>query len=129
MNRSGESVGKAASYYKVSPEDILIIHDELDLPFGTMAFKRGGGTAGHNGLKSIAGFLGTGDFLRLRLGIGRPTVGEVADFVLSSFSTEEEGPLEKFLLESGRAVETFLKDGLESAMTAYNKKSIIEECP
>jgi peptidyl-tRNA hydrolase, PTH1 family len=85
MNRSGQSVGKVARYYKVSPENILIVHDELDFGTGTVKLKKDGGHAGHNGLRDIIAHLGTKDFYRLRIGIGRPPAGmAVADYVLST---------------------------------------------
>lgn len=94
MNRSGDAVSPMAQYYKITPEEVLVVHDELDLPPGCMRFKKGGGNAGHNGLKDITAKLGTPDFWRLRLGTGHPrTLGMaqgVADFVLSSPSKEHE---------------------------------------
>jgi len=85
MNRSGVSVGKVARYYKLLPEEILVVHDELDFSPGVVRLKRNGGHAGHNGLRDIIAHLGSSDFYRLRIGIGRPSVNAVvADFVLSS---------------------------------------------
>ncbi len=91
MNESGRAVARVSQYFKVPPEDIMVLHDELDLPLGRMKFKRGGGTAGHNGLKSIAQHLGTKDFLRLRLGVGKPQYPGQApsDHVLSPFTPAE----------------------------------------
>lgn len=99
MNCSGESVSAVANYYKIKPEEILVVHDEMDLLPGCMRIKQGGGNAGHNGLKSISQQLGTPNFWRLRLGIGHPrTLGlaqQVADFVLSSPSAEHRAAIEK----------------------------------
>jgi len=90
MNRSGQSVGKVARYYKLLPEEILVVHDELDFNPGAVKLKKDGGHAGHNGLRSIIEHLGSKEFYRLRIGIGRPAVGKVvADFVLSSPSKRE----------------------------------------
>ncbi len=84
MNKSGGAVGKVARYYKILPEEILVVHDELDLEEGVVRIKKGGGHAGHNGLRDIIAHLGSKDFYRLRIGIGRPSVaGDVADYVLA----------------------------------------------
>ncbi len=90
MNRSGQSVGKAARYYKLQPEEILVVHDELDFNPGIVKLKKDGGHAGHNGLRDIIAHLNSNQFYRLRIGIGRPAVGKVvADFVLSNPSKNE----------------------------------------
>ena len=89
MNKSGEAVRRISDYYRVSAHAILVIHDELDLPLGRMRMKQGGGNAGHNGLKSIQQHLGTPDFHRLRLGIGKSPYGDNASYVLSRFSGQE----------------------------------------
>lgn len=90
MNLSGESVAPVKNFFKIEIQDILVIHDEIDLPYGCISFKKGGGLAGHNGLKSIASSLGTNSFNRLRMGVGRPAKGSVSNYVLSSFDKEEE---------------------------------------
>lgn len=92
MNLSGESVRALCDYYKLPPSNVLVIHDDVDLPLGIVRIKRGGGDAGHNGLKSITSCLGTNDYYRLRVGVGRPKVSsyEMKDWVLSRFSKEEE---------------------------------------
>jgi len=97
MNLSGESLRAAADFFNIEPEEILILHDDLELPFGQIEPKLGGGLGGHNGLKSIKQHLGTPDFRRLRLGIGRPRHGSVSNHVLSRFSKEEEMVLETIL--------------------------------
>ena len=90
MNRSGQSVGKIARYYKILPEEILVVHDELDFNPGVVKLKKDGGHAGHNGLRDIIAHLGSNEFYRLRIGIGRPAAGKVvADFVLSTPSKQE----------------------------------------
>ncbi|HBG66906.1 MAG TPA: peptidyl-tRNA hydrolase [Treponema sp.] len=90
MNLSGDAVGDAARFFKIPPQDILIVHDEIELPLGTVSLKWGGGLGGHNGLRSVKAVLGTADFWRLRFGTGKPAHGSVADFVLGSYSAEEE---------------------------------------
>lgn len=121
MNESGLAVGKAAAYYKVEPGNIVVVHDELDLDFGQLRLKRGGGDNGHNGLKSIRNSLGTGDFYRVRFGIGRPPGRQdPAAFVLSGFPS---ALTEDLAVEVGRAadaVECLLADGLEAAQNRYN---------
>ncbi len=92
MNKSGEAVQRILAYYRLLPQQTLVMHDELDLPLGRIRFKQGGGNAGHNGLKSLQQHLGTPDFYRLRLGIGRPTYPDTASYVLSRF-TSAEAPL------------------------------------
>ena len=126
MNLSGESVQPCADFFKIPVENILVVHDELDLPFGTMAFKKGGGLAGHNGLKSISQRLGSRDFLRLRLGIGRPDHGNVASYVLSSFSSDEKIVLDDFLSGGGEAIDCFMNEGFQKAAKAFSKKSYAE---
>jgi PTH1 family peptidyl-tRNA hydrolase len=125
MNESGRSVQPALAFFKAELDELLVVHDELDLPFGTLRLKHGGGHAGHNGLRSIVGALGTGDFGRLRVGIGRPPPGfrgEVADFVLSRFDAIEAAQLPDLLQ---RAVETVLEvasRGFRAAMNARNTR-------
>ncbi len=125
MNLSGESVRPCMDFFKVDIQDILIIHDELDLPFGTAMFKQGGGLAGHNGLKSIAQLLGTQDFKRLRLGIGRPQHGDVSSYVLGKFSGDEGIALGQYLQGGEQALNIFIQDGFTKAAEQYNKKSFI----
>ena len=93
MNKSGISKAAAASFFKIDAADILVVHDELELPFGTVGVRAGGGLGGHNGLRSIAERLGTKDFSRLRIGIGRPKGGSVSGYVLSQFNSDEKAVL------------------------------------
>lgn len=125
MNLSGESLSPCMKFYKVSVDDILVIHDELDLPFGTIAFKNGGGLAGHNGLKSINQHLGTQAFKRLRMGIGRPVHGNVSSYVLSNFDGEEEKWFDNYMEECGKALDLFLEKGFDKAATSFSKKALI----
>ncbi|MES2503466.1 MAG: aminoacyl-tRNA hydrolase [Myxococcota bacterium] len=105
MNKSGDSVLAAASFHKIKPEDILVIHDELDLSFGTVRQKKGGGHAGHNGLRDITRVLGA-EFSRIRIGISRPEhKGQVADYVLSNFSKEEEASLPDLIAQAIKLIQ------------------------
>lgn len=124
MNLSGESVQPMAAFFKVEPSQILVIHDELDIPYGQVHFKMGGGLAGHNGLKSIAACLGTDQFARMRVGIGRPIHGDVANWVLSPFSKEEQVHLPLLLEKLHDPMTTAMVDGLQK-VGIYNKKNLI----
>lgn len=125
MNLSGESVQPAAAFFKLKPAEVLILHDELDLPLGRIQLKCGGGSGGHNGLKSVTSRLGTPDYLRLRLGIGRPPQdfgGNPADFVLQAF-TPSEGPLvDDLVIRAAEAVELLVKCGTSAAMNEINRR-------
>jgi peptidyl-tRNA hydrolase, PTH1 family len=121
MNVSGRSIGAAGKFFKVDPADVLVVHDDVDLEPGRLQAKFGGGLAGHNGLRSIAQALGTNDFLRLRIGVGRPGRGDrrsVADYVLGGF--EPEVDVDALIGRSADAVETMARDGLEEAQRRYN---------
>ncbi len=123
MNDSGRSVRAAASFFKVDPEAILVVHDEGDFDLGRLQARAGGGLAGHNGLRSIAQHLGTPDFLRLRVGVGRPERGDhrsLADFVLSDFVPADDA--EGLVGRAADAVETLDAEGLESAQRRFNEK-------
>ncbi|MCA9581634.1 MAG: aminoacyl-tRNA hydrolase [Myxococcales bacterium] len=123
MNRSGEAVQPAAAFFKVEPRHVLVIHDELDIPAGDLRIKVGGGIAGHNGLRSIVASLGTPDFVRLRVGIGRPPVGDVHHWVLGDFSAEERIDLVDRLDRAADAVEACLTLGPTQAMQRIHTKS------
>jgi PTH1 family peptidyl-tRNA hydrolase len=125
MNLSGESVFALTSFFKIPIENILVVHDELDLPFGTIAFKKGGGLAGHNGLKSITENLGTQEFKRLRVGIGRPIHGDVSNWVLSGYTGEDKDFFNPFLKGTAKAIEEYINVGFDKAATIYSKKKII----
>lgn len=121
MNETGGPVKQLATFYKVPPERIVVVHDELDIPFDTMRVKLGGGDNGHNGLRSLRGSLGTGGFYRVRVGIGRPPGRqEVADFVLSDFSSAERKVLPLQVTTAADAVESLLTDGLERTQARFN---------
>lgn len=122
MNLSGRTVQEAAKFYQIPPERVVVVHDELDLPFGQLKLKRGGGHAGHNGLRSICELLGTSDFLRVRVGIGRPPGKQpVVDYVLNPFSVTEKKVLEPLVSEAALAIEKILSDGISAAMNRYNQ--------
>jgi PTH1 family peptidyl-tRNA hydrolase len=125
MNLSGESVLALVTFFKIDIKNIIVIHDELDLPFGTLAFKNGGGLAGHNGLKSISACLGTQDFKRVRLGIGRPVHGDVSNWVLSGYTGEDKDFFIPFLKGAAIALEEFIKFGFDKTATTYSKKKIV----
>jgi PTH1 family peptidyl-tRNA hydrolase len=121
MNESGRSLGAAARFFKVEPADLLVVHDDVDLEPARLQARLGGGLAGHNGLRSIAEALGSQDFLRLRIGVGRPGRGDrrsVADYVLSPFEADED--VEALVARSADAVETLAHEGLEQAQSRYN---------
>lgn len=121
MNESGLAVAKAAAYYKVEAGSVVVVHDELDLDFGQLRLKRGGGDNGHNGLKSIRNSLGTGDFYRVRFGIGRPPGRQdPAAFVLSGFPATLAEDLAVEVGRAADAVECLLVDGLEAAQNRFN---------
>jgi PTH1 family peptidyl-tRNA hydrolase len=121
MNESGRSVGAAAHFFKLEPDAILVVHDEIDLEPGRLQVRRGGGLAGHNGLRSIAAQLKTPDFLRLRIGVGRPGRGDPrrpADYVLSNFTAEEDAAT--LVARAADAVEKLDAEGLERAQAQLN---------
>ena len=122
MNESGGAVSTLAKFYKVPPERIIAVHDELDIPFGALRIKLGGGDNGHNGLRSMRSSLGTGDFYRVRVGIGRPPGRQdPADFVLSNYSATERKELEINVVEAADAVESLVADGLEKTQQRFNR--------
>jgi PTH1 family peptidyl-tRNA hydrolase len=127
MNLSGRSLAEAARFYKIAVEDILVIHDELDLPFGRLQLKAGGGTGGHNGLKSSVQSLGADSFIRLRFGIGKPegpnAKERVAGYVLSNFDDGERRQLEEFIGKAADMAETWAREGLATAMNRFNRKA------
>jgi peptidyl-tRNA hydrolase, PTH1 family len=123
MNLSGDSVQPAAAFLKIPVEGIIVVHDELDVPFGAVRIKKGGGHAGHNGLRSLIERLGTPEFVRVRLGVGRPPPdfkGDVADYVLSGFQGVEAEGLPALIAQGEKAVLGILKLGAQEAMNRFN---------
>jgi len=124
MNDSGRSVQAAMRFFKLEPDAVLVVHDEIDLPPARLQARLGGGTAGHNGLRSVASHLGTTDFLRLRVGVGRPARGDrrkPADYVLSDFEPHEDA--ERLVAAAADAVELLDAEGLEAAQRAVNVRN------
>jgi len=127
MNKTGEPVRKAMDFYSLKPEEILVVHDELELPFGTVQVRKGGGLGGHNGLRSLNQQLGTPDFYRLRFGISRPSRGDVSAWVLARFSAEELPLMDILTQRSLQIIEHILLNGSPDLM---NKKlNILEGSP
>jgi peptidyl-tRNA hydrolase, PTH1 family len=126
MNLSGDSVQPASAFLKISAANVIVVHDELDLPFSEVRLKVGGGHAGHNGLRSILQRLGTPDFVRVRVGVGRPPPafqGDVADYVLQDFSSSERAELPGIVDRACAAIEKILAEGTAGAMNAVNTKT------
>ncbi len=132
MNLSGETVTGAMTFFKVPPERVLVAHDELDLPFGELRLKKGGGTAGHNGLKSIVAHVGP-EFLRMRIGISRPgpAAGDdaVSGYVLSPFSRGEASDLEPVFDRGKAAAEAVIEHGIDKAMALLHTKTPPRNAP
>ncbi|HEV7134524.1 MAG TPA: aminoacyl-tRNA hydrolase [Gaiellaceae bacterium] len=123
MNESGRSVGAAARFFKVDPDAVLVVHDEGDLERGRLQLRLGGGLGGHNGLKSIAAHLKTQEFLRLRVGVGRPERGDprpLADYVLADFEPHDDA--ESIVWNAAQAVERLEAEGIERAQATVNKR-------
>jgi peptidyl-tRNA hydrolase, PTH1 family len=121
MNDSGKAVGAAAAFYKLEPADVLVVHDEGDFDLGRIQVRLGGGLAGHNGLRSIAKTLGTQDFLRTRVGVGRPERGDprpLADYVLANFDPADDA--DSLVARAADAVETLVTSGLDEAQRLFN---------
>lgn len=124
MNLAGGPVAALASFFKVAPADLIIVHDELDIPFGVLRLKRGGGEGGHNGLRDVTKAVGTRDYVRVRVGIGRPPGRmDPADFVLRDFSRQERNELPVLLDEAADAVELTVVRGLEGAQLEVHTRS------
>ena len=122
MNLSGEAVGEAAKFYKIAPDRVLVISDDVDLPLGKLRIRTGGSAGGHNGLKSIIQHLGSDQFPRLKVGVGeKPHPGyDMADWVLSMFQGEDRKVMDEAVKRAADAVECFLRDGPQKAMNRYN---------
>src|SRR6266702_857734 len=123
MNLSGRGVAALRSFYKIPPEQLVVVHDELDIPFGAIRLKLGGGDNGHNGLRSVTAALGTRDYHRVRFGIGRPPGRmDPAAFVLRDFSAAERKDLPFFIDRAADATEALIKEGLDAAQNTYHEE-------
>lgn len=128
MNRSGVSVASACQSLGVEPDDLVVVHDEIDLDFGCLRIKVGGGHGGHNGLRSIAGALGETDYSRLRMGVGRPPAGgDVARYVLTGFNAAERVQLKEYIETAADALEALLQKGAQDAMNLYNNRHVLTQ--
>ena len=123
MNRSGEAVKKATDFFQLGVEDLVVVHDDLDLPFGRLRFKRRGGDGGHQGVRSIIESLGENKFLRLKVGVGRPPEGmDPAEYVLEAFDKMEQSRLDQVLSQGAESLRVMLLEGLERAMNQFQKR-------
>jgi len=123
MNVSGQAVARVAKFWKIAPASIVVVHDDLDLPFGRLKLGAGGGHGGNNGVRSVIADLGTADFLRVRFGIGRPAPGgDAANYVLTDFSRAEQKELPDLRSSAADAVEEILASGLDASMNRFNTK-------
>lgn len=126
MNRSGASVAPAYQSLGVEPGDLVVAHDEIDLDFGSLRVKIGGGHGGHNGLRSIAGSLGETEYNRLRLGVGRPPAGgDVSRYVLSCFNAAERAQLHEYVEKAADALEALVQKGPQEAMNLFNNRDLL----
>lgn len=124
MNNSGETVRDIANFFKLNPKEIIVIVDDIDIEFASVRVRQKGSAGSHNGLKSIIYLLGSDDFPRIKIGIGKKHESQnLADFVLSRFSKDERKIIEESLVYSAEAVETIIKDGIEASMNKFNNKS------
>ena len=128
MNLSGESIVQAASFYKIKPEEILVVHDELELPFGTVSLKWSGGLGGHNGLRSVKSVFGTQDFWRLRFGLTKPAGKDIADYVLSPFSEDEQISLSQiFPIVAALFCKAIFSKDMTVFLPEWSKKKLLSE--
>jgi len=126
MNRSGPQVQKIAGYFRILCEDMLVVHDDIDLTFGRLKIKEKGGDGGHRGVRSIIDAFGGGDFTRLRIGVGRPDVEkDASDYVLGKFSLEERKVLSQIITSAKDAIVTILCKGTKEGMNRFNNKRIV----
>jgi len=122
MNLSGDSVAELMRFYRIAADELLVVHDELELPLGTFGFKMGGGLGGHNGLRSLEARLGTRDFARLRFGIGRPDHDDIAGYVLSDFTEDEREWLDSTVFPmASSAFDVCIEQGFDLALSTYPK--------
>lgn len=124
MNNSGSAVASLCNYYRVEPSEVIVVHDEIDIPFGSLRVKIGGSEGGHNGLKSITNSLDTRQYLRIRVGVGRPSGNQdTADYVLSPFARGEQKVLDELIIEAGNCVESLIEKGLLATQQQFHSKA------
>lgn len=121
MNLSGKSVGAVSSFYKIAPAEIFVIHDEMNIPYNTMKIRRNGTAGGHNGLKSIIESIGSTEYPRLKMGIGKDASMDVVSYVLGKFKPEEKAVYDDFINKGAEAVKYALQNGIDKAMSIYNR--------
>jgi PTH1 family peptidyl-tRNA hydrolase len=127
MNLSGEAVKKAYDYFRCLLDDLIIIHDDIDLDFGRLKIKKGGGDGGHKGMRSIIDHMGTDRFVRIRIGIGRPeNGGEVVDYVLDPLNVSERFRLNEILDQANLLIQTLIQRGVQTAMNAFNRRKTLD---
>jgi PTH1 family peptidyl-tRNA hydrolase len=130
MNRSGEALQKVLHFFQFDAEDLIVIHDDLDLPYGRLRFKKRGGDGGHQGVRSIIESIGGNDFPRLKVGVGRPPKGmDPADYVLTDFNRAETPPLEEVISRAAECLFVALTEGVETAMRRYHPSPVIPLSP
>ncbi len=125
MNLSGRAVAEALRFHKLTPADLIVIHDDLDIPFGSLKVKEGGGHGGHNGLRSLAQELGDNSYLRIRIGIGRPAHGDVTGYVLQNFTPQEMQGVPHLVDGAVDALEMLLTEGVAKTMSLFNNKEFV----
>lgn len=126
MNLSGESVGEMARYFDIEPSNVLVVHDDLDMEYGKIKFRKKGSAGGHNGIKSIISHLSTEEFPRLKMGIGK-SQGSTSRYVLNTFNSDEKKSLSEFIDLGKKALFSFLNEGMKDAMNQYNNSNILQE--
>jgi PTH1 family peptidyl-tRNA hydrolase len=127
MNETGRSVATCLNFFRLSAEDLMVAHDDVDLPFGQIRFKQGGSSAGHKGLRSVESNLGSVRFSRLRFGVGRISAIPTEEYVLQFFSREEERQLPQLLHLAAEGLDLWLEQGIESCMNRFNRKNMLED--
>ncbi len=123
MNASGDAVSKLYSYYKIVPQDLLVVYDDLDLPLGKLRLRSSGSAGGHHGMESIIARIGASDFPRLRVGIGRPNPDADVDHVLGNFAGDEQEVLDETFARAVEAIDAWLRDGIVKAMNEFNQEA------
>lgn len=126
MNLSGSAVGALFRFYKLEPARLMVVFDDLDLPLGKLRLRAGGGSGGHKGMQSIIERLGFDSFPRMRIGVGRPSHGDAADYVLTNFSADEQIEVERTFQRAQEAILTWLEKGIDEAMNQHNREVVSE---